>query len=307
MNNTFTPEELNSLRFYQGDISRYQIVSDETTKRYTSPFYTSKGAYHILNLLLYPGINNELARICHEKKKLPIHLINHLDELMYVYRNIFIAACRYQRIHEGGGTIHAFRKDRMQSMEMLEHQSTFAFTSCSLRDDTEGYFLKKDGILLLEFEIPDSVPYIIMNDVLGDNPYQYQEELLLMPFTMFRKEPLQFTEKELAYRDIHNKPPEKKYLLRPIQLADALFLQEVGKDTSADVRYDGIQNTDSQFIYNEDEIAHAVRFLSRLKDAAGLEGKAEEVLRSCRWKEAVRREVKRMMGSICAEFDMGEQ
>ena len=73
--------------------------------------------------------------------------------------------------------------------------------------------------------------------------YQYQEELLLMPFTMFRKEPLQFTEKELAYRDIHNKPPEKKYLLRPIQLADALFLQEVGKDTSADVRYDGIQNT----------------------------------------------------------------
>lgn len=162
--------------------------------KYTTPFYAAKSAYHILNILLYPGIDNEISRICYEKKSLPLYLLSHTEELFAVYRTVFTAMCKYQHMHEGRESFRVFRKDRVQDVEMVEHRSSYAFTSCSLRNEGEEYFLKKNGILLLKYELSDSVPYIVMNDVLGENPYQHQEEVLLPPFMSFRYSPLAFTE-----------------------------------------------------------------------------------------------------------------
>lgn len=214
MNKIITSQEINSLRFYQGDISHYIINNIEEYNKYNSQFYQTKGAYHILNMLLYPGIENEKVRICHENKKVPLYLLNNIEELLVVYKNIFNLMCKYSCSNEKHGIIHAFRKDRVQSMEMFDNNYLYAITSCSLKDESEDYFLKKDGILLLEFDIPTSVPFVILNDVLGVNLFQYQEELLLPPFLSFSKFKLDLTQKEWEYRDINNSHPKAKYLLK---------------------------------------------------------------------------------------------
>lgn len=249
-----TVQEINSLRFYQGDISRYIINTTEEYNRYNSQFYQTKSAYHIINMLLYPGIENEKARIYYEKKKVPLNLLNDIEELFEVYENIFKAMCKYQGLKKRQGIIHAYRKDRLQSMGIIENDYLYSITSCSLKDESEEYFLKKNGILLLEFDIPTSVPFIILNDVLGVNSFQYQEELLLPPFLAFTKSVVDFTEKEWEYKDINNEPPKAKYLLKITKP----IMSEMGRYNRIEIENDAIKVTE--------EIAYIRTILEKLSE-----------------------------------------
>lgn len=279
-----TSQELNSLRFYQGDLLHYITTTEAESIKYNSPFYKTKGAYHILNLLLYPGMDNEITRICHENKKIPIHLLENMSELIAIYGDIFTVMCKYQRMNRRKGSIHAFRKDRMQSMAMVDNHAIFAFTSCSLKDKVEDYFLKKDGLLLLEYEIADSIPYVVMNDVLIDNPYQYQEEILLPPFTAFTVSELKFTEKELNYKDVNKEPPKGKYLLSPTHM----LIQDASNDSAREV-----QNMDLLNICDKEQIDRAVRVLKGLAEGVVIE--ESEVSSYCDWKKEVQKTVRTIM------------
>lgn len=291
MDVAITSQELNSLRFYQGDLSHYAITTEAEAIKYNSPFYKTKGAYHILNLLLYPGMNNEITRICHEKKKIPVHLLENMSELIAIYGDIFTVMCKYQRMNRRKSSIHAFRKDRMQSMTMVDNHATFAFTSCSLKDEVEEYFLKKDGILLLEYEIADSIPYVVMNDVLLDNPYQYQEEILLPPFMAFTVSELKFTEKELNYKDVNEEPPKGKYLLAPTHM----LLQDVSIDSAREM-----QNTGSLHICDKEQTDRAVRVLTELAEGTVIE--ESEASSYCDWKKEVQNTVRTIMRKIYFSF-----
>lgn len=81
------------------------------------------------------------------------------------------------------------------------------------RKYSNAIFQKKDGILLLEWSIPLCIPHVSINEILGNNKYQYQEEILLPPFIHFTSEKVNFTPAELEYRDLNNQPPEAKFLL----------------------------------------------------------------------------------------------
>lgn len=207
-------EELNSLIFYQGDIDNYIVNTTDERIKYTSKFYKTRHAYHIFNMLLYPGINNETIRICNEKKNIPIDLLNSMGEVLNVYNNIFSSMCKYSLTKKNSKNTHAFRKDRMQSLEVLNKGYTASFSSCSLEDLCEEYFLKKDGILLLEFDICNAIPQIVLNDVIPDSSFEYQNEILLAPFATFEKVPLELTEKEKQYKDINKLPPKAKFLVK---------------------------------------------------------------------------------------------
>lgn len=284
MDTVITSQELNSLRFYQGDISHYDISTEKEERKYSSTFYQTKGAYHILNLLLYPGMENEITRICREKKKIPVHLLEDLDELISIYRDMFIAMCKYQHMHRGEGSIHAFRKDRMQSMAMVRNHSTYAFTSCSLKDGIDEYFMKKAGILLLEYNIPDSIPYIVMNDVLNDNAFHDQKEVLLPPFVAFTEFPMEFTEKEMAYKDVNDEPPKVKYLLTPTHL---LFEKEPDNSVRTD------QEPGPANEYGKDDIAHAIWVLTELTEGRIIQKK--DTVRYCDWKKKVQVKVRKIL------------
>lgn len=208
-NREFSVQEIDSLRFYQGDVDKY---SDDVEKN-NSVFWKTEKAYQLLNMLLYPGLENENSRIKKEKKKIPIELLMNLQQIFAVYENIFSAMCKYSLIVGKKEEIYVYRKDRMQYMEGIEKNRSYSWTSCSLKEDIDDSFQKKDGILLLEYKIPYNIPHIVMNDVLGKNKFQEQKEVLLPPFLIFEKNKIDFTEKEMEYRDINGQPPKAKYLL----------------------------------------------------------------------------------------------
>lgn len=206
--------EKNSLRFYQGDIDNYEMPTEMDKIKYSMSFYKTEKAYNLLNMLLYPGMDNEYARIWQEGKKIPIPLLRNMEELLAVYENIFSLMCKSSLVDQNK-MFYVYRKDRIQSMKMLEAGYTFGFTSCSLTDESDPYFIKmKAGILLLEAVMPGYIPHICVNEILGNNKFSAQEEVLLPPFVHFEKEQMDFTEKEQLYRDINNEVPKAKYLLK---------------------------------------------------------------------------------------------
>lgn len=206
-------KEYNSLIFYQGDVNNYKVTSVTEESTYKSKFYKTKYAYHILNMLLYPGMENEITRICKEKKNIPIELILYIEEILDVYENIFSLMCKFSMSKTKDKNIYAFRKDRIQSMEVIDKGYTTSFSSCSLENTIEEYFLRKDGILLLEFEISNNVPFVLLNDIIQNSCFEYEKEILLPPFITFEKTSLELTEEEMKYKDINGLPPKEKYLI----------------------------------------------------------------------------------------------
>lgn len=217
--------EINSLIFYQGDVNNYIVNSKEEKLKYSSSFYKTRFAYHVLNMLLYPCMDNEIARICNEKKNIPLDLLYSIEEILNVYNNIFSSMCKYAMSKSSYKTLHVFRQDRIQSLNVLDKGYTPAFTSCSLEKMCDTYFLKKDGILLLEFNFDNTIPYVVLNEVFPNSSFKYQNEVLLPPFLTFQKTPLEFTDEEKTYVDIKNSHPQGKF---SIEINGTIF----GKNTS---------------------------------------------------------------------------
>jgi hypothetical protein len=279
-----TLNEKNALRFYQGDIVHYDAESVDDS-RYQTAFYQTRGAYQILNMLLYPGIENERTRICLEKKKIPIQLLGNMKELLEVYKNIFSLMCKCSFQHKNMEHIHVYRKDRIQSMEMIRCHQTVSFLSCSMRDEIDNYFFKnKAGILLLELEISNGIPFVNVNEVLSESVFQEQEEILLPPFVQFNEQEMELTEKECMYRDINQEPPKAKYLLKPVPL-------QIPETVLTDEFYD--ENSDMQGILQEDHIINAQAVLTKLTTGEIISEDEEE--RYCKWKQSVQREVRRLL------------
>lgn len=279
MSELYTSHERNSLRFYQGDFDNYEILTEADQRKYNSEFYHAKGSYNVLNFLLHPGINNEIARICREKKDIPIELLRNLGEILYIYQNIFTAMKKFQNnVKDKENAYYLYRKDRMQSMDMIEAGYTFGFTACSLVDEIDRYFLKKDGILLLEMRVPKSIPHVSLNTVLGKNRYEKQEEILLPPFITFSKKSCSFTDVELGYRDINHEAPKAKY-----------YLEITGIYSNIDYEY-------NEGFLQADTLRKAVQFLQKLKNGESIS--EEEKSRYCKWKGQVQKEVNKLFWNV---------
>lgn len=278
-----TVQQRNSLRFYQGSIQEYEKVTAEGHQKYTSSFYMQKGAYNILNMLLCPGMNSEYARIVQEKKKLPLMILQQTEEIIHIYEDIFTVMCeeRKQRTVRQ----YVYRIDRMQTMEMLKAGYTFGFTSCSLNKESgieDAQLRKKNGLLLLELEVPTEIPYILLNEVLGSNKYAYQNELLIPPFAAFRIiGELPFTKKELEYCDANREHPKAKYQL-----------EIIGMDM-------GEGGQDQKNILEKEDINFAISVLTRI--GTGLDISMEEKERYCEWKSKLQRGIRERFRKIYQE------
>lgn len=62
-----TQEELRSLLYYQGAVEKIQLNSSELELR---KFYSINNAYETINMLLFPGIENEKSRLWTEKRRI---------------------------------------------------------------------------------------------------------------------------------------------------------------------------------------------------------------------------------------------
>lgn len=283
-----TLQQRNSLRFYQGSIHEYEVLTEKERQKYTSSFYIQKEAYNVLNMLLCPGMNSEYARIVQEKKKLPITILQWTEEILHIYEDIFEIMCEFWK--KGTKSQYAYRIDRMQSMEMLEAGYTFGFTSCSLNKESgakDKHLRKKAGLLLLEWSIPTGIPYVLLNEVLGRNEFDYQNELLIPPFATFQnKGELPFTKKELRYQDANEEPPKAKY-----------HLEITGMDLSSG-------ENSGKNILGEQECDFALGILKKLQ--TDIPVSEEEKERYCTWKCMLQSKVKNHFRRVCQK-ENGEE
>lgn len=81
----YTNDELNSLRYYKGAVNQIVLPDD---KAQMQGFYSIPNAYEVLNMLLYPGNDNEQARIVNEKRQIPDEMLDHMSEVLKVYENL---------------------------------------------------------------------------------------------------------------------------------------------------------------------------------------------------------------------------
>lgn len=119
-----TREERNSFLFYQGMV---QYVSLEPSQEYLSEFYNIENGYEVLDLLLFPGLDSENVRLWIEQRSIDPMVLDHMEELLRIYCNLFSAMCRYTFLKPSHDIMRLYRKDRMLSWENLKDGMVNAF------------------------------------------------------------------------------------------------------------------------------------------------------------------------------------
>lgn len=260
-------EQIRSLKFYQGSTD----LKVENAAR--KEFYSTPKAYQTLNSLMYPGIENEKTRVCREGQKLAPGLLYNTTEILKVYENIFSlmkADKKPEYIHESG-CLTTYRTEREITLQLLNAGSTVSLTSTSRKPDLGNYFRKKDGLLILEFEISSDVPYVDVNAILGsDNQFFEQQEILLPPFLKVKLSSQQLTEKERMYQDVNGNPPVGKY---KVQVFKEFQECKIDENKESLLR---------KYLFDQYQIENAVKVLERINLCQEI-GK-EEQEKYIRWK-----------------------
>lgn len=204
-----TRSERNSILFYQGGTGNIELSDSE---RHLRSFYKVKNAYEAINVLLFPGFDNETARLIQENREIDQVLLDFMPELLNVYENLYRVMCRYAVCLEKRDKIYVYRNDRMQTLAQLKAGQLPCFFSTSLSQKVNPYFREKKGLLLLELEASGKIPHLDVNAVLGTkSAFKTESEILFPPFLGLELEPMELNEREKSYRDMDGDPPEAKY------------------------------------------------------------------------------------------------
>lgn len=225
----FTRQEKNALLYYQGGVDAIHL---DTTETHLKDFYAYGEAYQIMNALLMPGLKNEMARLVSEDRKFELNILDHMDELIRVYCNIYSAACKYTFYYEKRDQNHTYRVDRMNTLEFLQHGQMYSFMSTSGNTNSHKDFSQgKSEVLLLEIDASADVEHVDINEVLEEESvYPEEEEILYTPFVFLDKEELQVTVEEQKYLDKNGNAPKAKYLLH-LRLS-SVNPEEIGTDST---------------------------------------------------------------------------
>ena len=226
----YTNDELNSLRYYKGAVNQIVLLEDKVLMQ---DFYSIPNAYEVLNMLLYPGNDNEQARIVNEKRQIPDEMLDHMSEVLKVYENLATAIYKYAYSRHEQVAVKAHRFDREASLNVLEQGQNSAFLSATLAPDLL-YFHEKKGLILEQIEVPATVEYLDFNEVLGcQSDLAEEREILFPPFLRLKLERAELTDLEKTYQDCDGKPPAGKYLVRilgsgiePVHISNAADYEE---------------------------------------------------------------------------------
>lgn len=290
--NEITQQEKNSILYYQGGCDK--VILTEAEEKFRE-FYNIPDAYQMLNVLLMPGINNEIARLKNEEQKFSPNILENMDELMNVYCRLYSVACKYTYYHETEDTLYTYRIDRMNTLKFLNHGLTFSFMSTSLVGGEKPGIQDKDGMLLLEVDVPSNIEHINVNDILGEkSKYPEEKEILIAPFILLDKEQLSLTKRELKFKDMHNKPPRAKYRLN--LLDSAIVPRDIPKDSNKLIQLLGQ-------IKDEDSLKNAKEVWETLMEGKKVDDSAREAY--IFWKKKLQRYLKMRFSAIKWEVMSG--
>ena len=267
----YTVSELKSLYFYQGSVPEKILCEEPETRS----FYNVSDAYNVLNVLLFPGIENEVVRF-KEKKIMNDVLLNNMEELLRVYCNIYSAMCKYTYYEEKRKSLVGKRADRMDSLRVLQKGETGSFFSTTTKENVDKYFCRKKGLVLLDVVSQGAVEHIELNTVLKGNKYSEEKEILYAPFLSVKIERTELDDSERDLRDYDGNPAEGKY---KVYLGETQKSKEPDKDELTSEKL-------YKHITDEKEIANAQLIWDKLKKGEEVEKQYTD--KYSEWKEDIR-------------------
>lgn len=279
----FTQDEIDALLFYQGSIEKIS----EDKRAMLQKFYSVDSAYNVLNVLLFPGIGNEMARIA-EGKELDQELIAQMKELIKIYCNIYSAMCKYTFLYENGENIVLYTKraDRAYSVKAYEKGESFTFLSTTSKEQVDKYFCEKEGLILLEVESTAQIEHIDLNKILGNNSdYQGEREILFAPFLHVNLEKTELDKSEESLKDCNGNPPLGKY---KVMIMDSL-IEMKSRHRSADEK--SIESELYLEVTDKEALNNVINVWSDLKEGKGLN--PDEENKYIEWKEKLRTYLKK--------------
>lgn len=287
--NEITTKELDSIRFYQGDV-RKRRSDGSLSNESQEGFWGQRSAYKTMNCLMFPGIGNEMERIREKKALLIPQLLMEVDKIVEVYCDIFRAMCKCRNSRNETMYRKAYRTERGISVEELKKGYTVSFTSTSKSSTPEEFLKGKSELTLLEILIPSNVPQLDFEELFYDtNLFPQQREILLPPFLKIQMTELSLSETEKTYGDTDGNPPKGKYL---VEISDVINIAEIPEEDSFGVRL------------TETENKEAAQILEKL--TSGMNVSEEEVRKYCGWKAAFRNKIKIEFSRIIAEISLHE-
>lgn len=227
-----TDKEIDAIRFYQGDIRRKGKDGKLLNWVSATGFFGIPKAYKTMNCLMFDGINNEKERLEEGTENLNPQIILEIEKVTDVFADIFRAMCKYSKSQRDNKRSRiVYRTDRGASVDEMKAQArTISFTSTSKENHPKEYFQKKKRLTLLEIVIPIDIPYLDIDDILGDeNLYADQKEILLPPFLYASFQEGRMTDEEVQYRDADGQPPYVKYIVYLEKVLLQSFKVEEGK------------------------------------------------------------------------------
>lgn len=285
----FTENELNAIRFYQGDT---ESISD-INERELEEFYNVKQAYNVLNVLLFPDIKNEIARYS-EGKILDTILVQHMPELLNIYCDLYSAMCKYTFRYEKRKTLLTKRADRKASLCAYSQGKNFSFLSTTSKRNVDEYFCKKAELVLLDIEAEGNAEHINLNEVLGNTLYSIEEEILYAPFLNVAMKEVKLDDSEKLLKDYNGQPPIGKYKL----------IITSSNTISGKIRKNALENKSEEKIYREiidkKEISNVIEVWRSLEKGEELEDSRE--IQYIKWKEKVQEYLRRRFEAIKSKY-----
>lgn len=210
---------IDALRFYGGD-TRIRCSNGYMGRKSEDVLYGDKEAYRTLNALLFEGNKNEKERIWTEGHVLNPNFIRQVDKTVQIYIDIFILM--KERRADFDYCITGKRVDRSSSVIYYENGFTQSFFSSS-KCDYDSMFAQKNGIVLLEIELAENVPFIDYEKILAKEEYIHwdEREILLPPFLTIEMEAKTVATLETRIvKDQNKEPPQGKYQIKAIEFQD---------------------------------------------------------------------------------------
>lgn len=288
-----TMKEQDAVRFYQGDTRRRGINGEILDDKVTDGFWSIPKAYQTMNCLMFPGTENEEERIREKKAALRSEILKEADRVIEVYCDIYRAMWKYAVSLERKGHRIVYRTDRGCSVELMKNGYIYSYMSASLKNNPKKYFKEKSALTLLEVIVPEGVPYLDFQWLLGDkNLYPDQEEILLPPFLEINLYKRELSDEEKTWKDMDGQPPKGKY-----QIIVKEMLTHNPEDPKA--------KEDTGEELTQERNAEAAAILEKLKLRETLTDQERETY--CAWKRDFRRIIWIKFQEIRKEYGQEEQ
>lgn len=285
-----TQDERNHILFYEGAINSIQ------RGRVAEELYAVGNAYEAVNMLLFPGMENERTRISVEKREIDSVILDFMEELLQVYCGLYRVMCKYTYLEENKTEIYTYRKDRKNTFQLLQKGETPSFFSTSFCAISKPYFFKrKSGIILLEIRTNGKVEHLDMNELLGeDTMYAEEREILYAPFLPVQvKQKLELTPEEQMLRDCENQKPVGKYFIELGEFVPCEEPLQILEQKCEELRKD---------ILKEENLENAKIVWNSLKREQCLGDKIEKEY--CNWKTRLQKYIKYQFSVIKKEVNI---